>query len=110
GGEHARRYAHSRCPVSAHVDGPSAVLPLYIYMYQYNGPRPCRRDRPTNGQFAKRSQQVLCFQHKWPAAYRPAISAAALLAALAMLWQLGGKEIREDLRLMWKDRAARPSR
>jgi len=53
---------------------------------------------------------VLCFQHKWPAAYRPAISAAALLAALAMLWQLGGKEIREDLRLMWKDRAARPSR
>ncbi|HXZ27127.1 MAG TPA: hypothetical protein VEG08_03905, partial [Terriglobales bacterium] len=47
---------------------------------------------------------------KWPAAYRPLVMAAALAAALLLLWQLGGKEIREDLRLMWKDRGTRPSR
>jgi len=53
---------------------------------------------------------ALAAETRWPVSYRPLGMAVALVVALALLWQLGGKEIREDLRLIWKDRAARASR
>ena len=52
---------------------------------------------------------LVAAEASWPASYRPVAMAVTLLVALPLLWQLGGREIREDLRLIWKDRAARQS-